>query len=657
MSSFRQVTAISLVLLALSACGGGSSGGGESDVQPPPTTPSYSVTTAVTGSGSGSISPESVTVLSGDTTTFTVTPNSGHQIESVTGCGGSLSGNVYTTGAITANCSVVASFRDSSTPEPAPVFTVTVTAGDGGSVSPTILTVEQGTSVTITASPNTGYLFLHWIETRQNVVVSSDREYTFSVESDTDLIAQFELQQLVLEPATLLIDDWQETYQLDLVVLGLAGEPATIEVVSEPQHGAIEFDATALRVSYSPFGVGFNEDTFELRVASGARTSEPQVYPVHYRDTNGNGLPDFIDPEFSGARYISGIVEEDQRLSAGRYVINGDLQVRNGITLQVDAGAVLFLEDGVEIVVGGALVIDASYQLMARLLPATINPAGWRGIRFIDGHDGSEISGSSYVGGTLFRGAEIAGVAELAGARAINFCSGTPQQYLFEEVLIHGSIGNEGINFIGKCTSLGTVPEIFFNRSVAYVDDRSFLSGWPTRVFNTARVNMLDSVVFGYSIYGLADLMDVLRIDRSRIDLAHAADWAIPMVQLTYRSAGLESTVKNSRVSGDIEINRGFDQSLFPIGPEVSSNILEQKGTDYLLIAKGANTPDDTIRLQPNYYSFETTEADGILDGRQDVSLPFIDISNQLSSPPSVGPAEAALPILNTLIEALKLPN
>lgn len=44
------------------------------------------------------------------TTTLTVTANTGHAITSVTGCGGTLSGSTYTTGAINAGCTVTASF-------------------------------------------------------------------------------------------------------------------------------------------------------------------------------------------------------------------------------------------------------------------------------------------------------------------------------------------------------------------------------------------------------------------------------------------------------------------------------------------------------------------------------------------------------------------
>ena len=88
--------------------------------------------TASAGTG-GKITPISSTVNHGATTTFTVTPDTGYSINSVSGCGGSLSGNTYTTGPITSACTVSASFSQS-----AYVFcdenkhTLTNTLGPGG---------------------------------------------------------------------------------------------------------------------------------------------------------------------------------------------------------------------------------------------------------------------------------------------------------------------------------------------------------------------------------------------------------------------------------------------------------------------------------------------------------------------------------------------
>ncbi|HRJ91946.1 MAG TPA: PKD domain-containing protein, partial [Candidatus Thiothrix moscowensis] len=69
----------------------------------------YSVTSSVNG-GNGTIS-ASQTVAYQATPSFTLTPNSGYVAGSVTGtCGGTLSGNTFTTNAVTAGCTVVASF-------------------------------------------------------------------------------------------------------------------------------------------------------------------------------------------------------------------------------------------------------------------------------------------------------------------------------------------------------------------------------------------------------------------------------------------------------------------------------------------------------------------------------------------------------------------
>ncbi len=72
------------------------------------------------------------------------------RIADVTGCGGSLDGSTYTTGAITADCTVNATFEIVT-------HTVTPDAGDNGSIAPaTPQTVNDGdtTEFTVTAAPN-----------------------------------------------------------------------------------------------------------------------------------------------------------------------------------------------------------------------------------------------------------------------------------------------------------------------------------------------------------------------------------------------------------------------------------------------------------------------------------------------------------------------
>jgi len=110
----------------------------------------YTVTPSA-GTG-GSISPLLPPPVNyGGTISFTVTANTGYGINSVTGCGGTLSGNIYTTGQITANCSVTASFA-------ADTYTVTPSAGTGGSISPLLPPpFHYGDTPSFTVTPNTGY--------------------------------------------------------------------------------------------------------------------------------------------------------------------------------------------------------------------------------------------------------------------------------------------------------------------------------------------------------------------------------------------------------------------------------------------------------------------------------------------------------------------
>ncbi len=144
---------------------------------------SYTVTsTAGTGGG---ISPTTRTVNHGATTTFTLTPDSGYFIASATGCGGSLSGHIYITGAITGNCNVAASFSLQQTEYMIAVFAEPAEAGvvqGGGAYS-------ANQNVTVRAAAHTGWVFQHWTE--DGVVVSRKASYTFSVTRDRTLVAHF----------------------------------------------------------------------------------------------------------------------------------------------------------------------------------------------------------------------------------------------------------------------------------------------------------------------------------------------------------------------------------------------------------------------------------------------------------------------------------
>lgn len=108
--------------------------------------------TARAGAG-GTVSPPSITVNDGATTSFTVTPDSGYVIDSVTGCSGNLNGATYTTGAISADCTVTASFAATMST----TYTVSATAANGGTISPLSANVNDGEITSFIVTPANGY--------------------------------------------------------------------------------------------------------------------------------------------------------------------------------------------------------------------------------------------------------------------------------------------------------------------------------------------------------------------------------------------------------------------------------------------------------------------------------------------------------------------
>lgn len=67
----------------------------------------------------------------GDVLSFTIVPDEGFGIGSVTGCDGSLNGSTYLTGPLSADCEIVVAFAGD-----VETFTVTASAGPGGSIEP-----------------------------------------------------------------------------------------------------------------------------------------------------------------------------------------------------------------------------------------------------------------------------------------------------------------------------------------------------------------------------------------------------------------------------------------------------------------------------------------------------------------------------------------
>lgn len=132
----------------------------------------YTITSSA-GSG-GTISPSgSVSVIQGGNQTFTISAGTGYQIANVTVDGvsqGVISS--YTFSNVTGNHTISASFSVKT-------YTVTASAGTGGSISPSgPVSVNHGESQTFTISPNTGYTISN--VTVDGVSQGTISTYTFS---------------------------------------------------------------------------------------------------------------------------------------------------------------------------------------------------------------------------------------------------------------------------------------------------------------------------------------------------------------------------------------------------------------------------------------------------------------------------------------------
>ncbi|MCQ2308280.1 MAG: leucine-rich repeat protein [Bacteroidales bacterium] len=122
----------------------------------------------------------------GATATLTATPNTGYTFINWTENGVEVSTDAEYSFTVEANRNLVANFAIQT-------FEITVSANnsDYGTVTGGG-TFDYGTMATLTATPNTGYTFINWTE--NDVEVSTDAEYGFTVTESRNLVANFDVE-------------------------------------------------------------------------------------------------------------------------------------------------------------------------------------------------------------------------------------------------------------------------------------------------------------------------------------------------------------------------------------------------------------------------------------------------------------------------------
>ena len=143
---------------------------------------SYNITATANPTNSGTVSGTGQ-YNHGTSCTLTATANTGYTFTNWTENGSVVSTNASYSFTVEANRNLVANFT-------ANTYTVSVTANpsNGGTVSGGG-SFTHGQSCTVSATANTGYTFINWTE--NGAQVSSQAEYTFSVNGNRNLVAHF----------------------------------------------------------------------------------------------------------------------------------------------------------------------------------------------------------------------------------------------------------------------------------------------------------------------------------------------------------------------------------------------------------------------------------------------------------------------------------
>ena len=153
------------------------------------TVPTYTIAATANPNDGGTVSGTGQ-YTQGASCTLTATANTGYTFTNWTEGGNVASTNASYTFNVTGNRTLVANFALNT-------YSITATANPtaGGTVTGAG-TYNQGASCTLTATANTGYTFTNWTE--NGSVVSTNADYTFTVEGARTLVANFTLNSYTI---------------------------------------------------------------------------------------------------------------------------------------------------------------------------------------------------------------------------------------------------------------------------------------------------------------------------------------------------------------------------------------------------------------------------------------------------------------------------
>lgn len=193
MRLLKQLSCVLLVLVFIGCSNGTDSGDEEENGENESS--QYSLSVSASPADAGSVEPSSETFNGGSEVTVEATPNEGWSFSDWSGDQTSQDNPFAFT--ITEDTDLTANFEEQ-------MYSLTATASptEGGSVDPASGTFQEGSEVSVEATPSEGWSFVNWTGDQE----SQENPLTFTMSGDTELTANFEDQRSFYTMSMRVID-------------------------------------------------------------------------------------------------------------------------------------------------------------------------------------------------------------------------------------------------------------------------------------------------------------------------------------------------------------------------------------------------------------------------------------------------------------------
>lgn len=315
--------------------------------------PAFAVTVDA-GTG-GKITPAGQIAASGSTATFTITPKSGYATDTVAGCGGTLSGNSYTTAPLAANCTISATFTllppqtqtitfnqppavasgstlylsayASASSGLQPVFSVTGPASLNGS----ILTLTGTGTVTVTASQPGNLFYTAASEVSRTITVTAPLPSAPAGVLDPSFNATGTPPGIVRTPGMVPLAAGIQKSDGKIVTAGFYNTSNTLAVERHHGDGTPDTSFTAAPPVFSNITSGGRPTAHSVAVQSDGKIIVAGSYLTGYEDTslmlvryNSDGS---LDEEFGNEGVVTHEYADAYSIAldaVGRIVVAGE---------------------------------------------------------------------------------------------------------------------------------------------------------------------------------------------------------------------------------------------------------------------------------------------------------------------------------------------